>query len=344
MKLGKFWLWFFMVVSLNEWSCFGCWEEERSALLQLKENINFPDGKSLSSWIVNETAADCCSELSKLEILDFTPYSVNDSDVLPVFHFTFICLFSSCQELHALSNFVELELSYNEVDNFTASEGIKSMFRFETLYLDGIKSKVSNMKQSLTAFSNIKKLYFRYITLEGMLVTYALKHVSQLEGLYLDYSSVDASFLQSIGVMTSLKFLTLSECEINGTLPAQGQLSYAFYNSNSLETLDLRENRFSGNIPQWIGNLSSLRVILLRGNHFEGTIPEQLCQMKRLSMIDLSYNDLSGQIPHCLGNITLEDHLSSPMRSQVSWIWISSTSALSFLVYLWCFALLLFSA
>ncbi|CAA3001331.1 brassinosteroid LRR receptor kinase-like isoform X1 [Olea europaea subsp. europaea] len=112
---------------------------------------------------------------------------------------------------------------------------------------------------------------------------------------------------------TRLKGVDLGNNALTGPLELpssakldMGTLSYAFYNSNSLVTLDLRENRFTENIPHWIGNLSSLSVILLRGNHFEGTIPEQLCQVKRLSMIDLSYNYLSGQIQHCLDNITLE--------------------------------------
>ena len=30
--------------------CFGCWEEERVALLQLKASINYPNGTSLPSW------------------------------------------------------------------------------------------------------------------------------------------------------------------------------------------------------------------------------------------------------------------------------------------------------
>ncbi|XP_022850728.1 LRR receptor-like serine/threonine-protein kinase GSO2, partial [Olea europaea var. sylvestris] len=443
---------------LNEWSCFGCWEEERSALLQLKENINFPVGKSLSSWI----AADCClwqgvecsrwsrrvtqlnlgwtrdpklgdwhfnaslflpfedlktlslwsnnlvgwienegfdrlsklrnleglglgensfnrsilaslsqlsslknlnlrdsflpgktsadsherlSRLSKLEILDFSLNSVNDSDVLSVLNLNdfnslkeldisgdqfrslgninglknlkFLSLhannfnnsiFSSLQglsslkylglsrnkikgsiqmnESHALSNLVELELSYNEVDNFTASEGIKSMCRLEALYLDGIKSNVSNMLQSLTAFSNLRKLFLRNNSLEGMLVTYALRNLSQLEGLYLDFSSLDANFLQSIGGMTSLKFLTLSECGLNGTLPAQGIVTSCSWeglvpsclgNMTSLRFIDLSYNRFVGNIAfSPLPKLKSLEYLSLRHNNFQVPISFEL--------------------------------------------------------------------
>ncbi|KAK9289010.1 hypothetical protein L1049_017481 [Liquidambar formosana] len=43
-------------------ACNGGWEEETSALLQLKASINHPNGTSLTSWVEgNDTSAsDCC--------------------------------------------------------------------------------------------------------------------------------------------------------------------------------------------------------------------------------------------------------------------------------------------
>ncbi|KAL2545897.1 receptor like protein 56 [Forsythia ovata] len=197
-------------------------------------------------------------------------------------------------ELYDLNDLVELDLSRNEIENFNTSKDIKTMHSLQVLYLDSIiVSNISNMLQSLRAFPYLKNLYLRDYNLKRPIATiYELRHLSQLEGLFLDYSQLDTNFLRSIGVMTSLKFLSLHSCGLGGTLPNQ-------------VTLDLRENQFIGSIPQSIGNLSSLSIILLGRNHFEGTIPDQLCQMQRLSMIDLSYNGLYGHIPQCLGNITL---------------------------------------
>lgn len=54
-----FCFWVLVVVSqLWLYGCFGCYEKERSALLELKFSINNPDGTSLSSW---KAGADCCS-------------------------------------------------------------------------------------------------------------------------------------------------------------------------------------------------------------------------------------------------------------------------------------------
>ena len=48
--------------------------------------------------------------------------------------------------------------------------------------------------------------------------------LNKLEQLFLDGSYVDKSFLHKVGAMTDLNILTLAECGINGSLPAQGSL------------------------------------------------------------------------------------------------------------------------
>ena len=47
-----------MVVSLQVWLPLGCVEEERTALLQLKDSLNYPNGTSLLSWTKDD--ARCC--------------------------------------------------------------------------------------------------------------------------------------------------------------------------------------------------------------------------------------------------------------------------------------------
>ena len=57
----------------------------------------------------------------------------------------------------------------------------------------------------------------------------ALRRLNNLEQLYLDYSSINRSFLHKAGVMTSLNVLTMSQCGLNGSLPAQGSVSFQPY-------------------------------------------------------------------------------------------------------------------
>ncbi|KAL2459861.1 receptor like protein 14 [Forsythia ovata] len=317
-----------MVLSFlnRKWYCLGCFEEERISLLYLKENINFPNGISLPSWVEYETKAGCChwegvqcsnttgrviqldlydirywtledwyfnaslflpfqelrnlslgynnlvgwienegfdklsklkslealdlrensfdcnilsslSQLSslkhlnlqeifgqrntysherllglkKLQVLDFSGnHGIKDIDVLSVL------------ELYALNDLVELDLSKNEIEKFNTSKDTKTMHSLQVLYLDGIiVSNISNMLQSLRAFPYLKNLYLRYMKIP-IATIYELRHLSKLEGLFLDNSHLDANFLQSIGVMTSLKFLSLSSCGLGGTLLDHG--------------------------------------------------------------------------------------------------------------------------
>jgi hypothetical protein len=48
-----------ITVSLQGWLPLGCLEEERIALLHLKDSLNYPNGTSLPSWRIAH--ANCCS-------------------------------------------------------------------------------------------------------------------------------------------------------------------------------------------------------------------------------------------------------------------------------------------
>ncbi|CAA2981176.1 LRR receptor-like serine threonine- kinase GSO1 [Olea europaea subsp. europaea] len=467
----KLWVMLVMMVLslLNEWCCLGCWEEERIALLHLKVNMNFPDGRSLPSWVVNEIEADCCqwqgvecsnttkrvihlnldavrdrklgdwyfnaslflpfqklrhlslqwnqlvgwienegfdrlsklrnlealdlscnsfhrkilsslSQLSslkylrfrsslldrenygnsrerlfgltKLEVLDFmNNYGIIDDDILSVLNLNdFINLkelqlsgngfkrlgsiyglkylkvlslqsnyfnnsiFSSLhglsslksldlynnklkgtiqmKDLHALSNLEELDLSRNEVDNFTLPTGIKSVHHLQVLKLDDLYvSNISNMVQSLRAFSYLKHFYFRNNYVNGSIGSYELRHLRRLEGLFLDYSNVDWNFLQSIGALSSLKILSLPRCGLNGTLPVQGLCKL-----KNLQELDLSWNEYEGILPSCMANMISLRLVELSHNSFTGNIASPpLSKLTSLEYLSLSSNNF--QVP-----------------------------------------------
>ncbi|XP_073263945.1 cuscuta receptor 1-like [Populus alba] len=48
-----------ITVSLQGWVALGCLEEERIALLHLKDSLNYPNGTSLPSWM--KADVHCCS-------------------------------------------------------------------------------------------------------------------------------------------------------------------------------------------------------------------------------------------------------------------------------------------
>ncbi|KAM4102304.1 hypothetical protein ACB094_05G214300 [Castanea mollissima] len=101
----------------------------------------------------------------------------------------------------------------------------------------------------------------------------------------------------------SLQYLNLKENKFSGSIPE------AFLNISKIVTLDISDNKLSGIIPSAIGKLSYLRILLLRGNRLNGTIPTQLCQLTNISLMDLSRNFYSGTLPHCFQHLVCNETL-----------------------------------
>lgn len=59
---------------------------------------------------------------------------------------------------------------------------------------------------------------------KNFIIILELGALNNLEQLYLDGSSIDNSFLHKVGVMNSLKALSVRFCNLNGSLPKQGRL------------------------------------------------------------------------------------------------------------------------
>ncbi|XP_057726615.1 receptor-like protein EIX2 isoform X1 [Arachis stenosperma] len=101
----------------------------------------------------------------------------------------------------------------------------------------------------------------------------------------------------SMSFLLNLTSLHLHENNLSGDI-SSSSLQYC----RSLSILNVRKNRFSGNIPKWMPQ--SIRILQLRSNKFIGNIPSQICQMPLLIILDIAYNRISGHIPKCLNNIT----------------------------------------
>ncbi|PSS21027.1 Receptor kinase-like protein Xa21, processed, partial [Actinidia chinensis var. chinensis] len=85
-----------------------------------------------------------------------------------------------------------------------------------------------------------------------------LKH---LKVLGLDNSFIDNSFLYNVGVMSSLRVLSLRNSSLNGSLPEQGWCELS-----NLQDLDISENYIEGMIPSCLGNLTSIQLLDLSYN------------------------------------------------------------------------------
>eukprot|EP00934_Nitzschia_sp_Nitz4_P002572 Nitzschia sp. Nitz4//scaffold214_size40253//1387//19208//NITZ4_007584-RA/size40253-snap-gene-0.62-mRNA-1//-1//CDS//3329542090//2562//frame0 len=122
---------------------------------------------------------------------------------------------------------------------------------------------------------------------------------------------LDGTIPTTLGLLTGLASLELSENIINFTLPSElGNLSelvwnlIAFNNTRLRGTipatlgLDLGDNSFTRTIFSKVGNLSSLYTLHLSGNHPSGSLPSEIGKLSNLSSLELHDNSqLAGTIP-----------------------------------------------
>ncbi|ONK65199.1 uncharacterized protein A4U43_C07F34700 [Asparagus officinalis] len=71
----------------------------------------------------------------------------------------------------------------------------------------------------------------------------------------------------------------------------------------SLKFLDVSNNLLFGKVPDSFGNLKSLQNLSLSGNNFSGSIPNSIGGLGSIQSLDLSKNSLSGSLPSALKSL-----------------------------------------
>ena len=69
----------------------------------------------------------------------------------------------------------------------------------------------------------------------------------------------------------------------------------------------LNNNKLTGPIPSWLGNLTELKQLLINDNVLTGSIPSSLTNLMNLNQLYLTGNDLSGCIPPSLHDLPEND-------------------------------------
>ncbi|KAL5769752.1 hypothetical protein ACOSP7_013906 [Xanthoceras sorbifolium] len=146
-------------------------------------------------------------------------------------------------------------------------------------------------------FSYLWALSMSNNLLEGG-VPVQLSNIKGLKVLDISKNRLSGSIASSTN-LSSVRYLYMQKNALSGSIPN------AFFKSSESVILDLRDNEFSGSIPNEIDDqLSNLQFLLLAGNHLEGYIPHELCRLQNVSILDLSRNKLNGTIPSCFTNMS----------------------------------------
>ncbi|XP_061972598.1 receptor-like protein 9a [Populus nigra] len=290
MATKKMWVWMLLtlltLVGERCGRCYGCLEEERIGLLGIKALINPHSVYGyLGDWTVNKED-NCCKwsgikcdtaarRAIQLSLWDARDLRLGDWVLNASLFFPF-------RELQSL------DLSSTGLVGCFENQGFEVLSsKLELLDLSDKRFNDKSILSCLTGLSTLKSLDLSHNQLTGSASFYGtFFNSTTLEELYLDRTSLPINFFQNIGALPALKVLSVGECDLNGTLPAQGLCEL-----KNLKQLDLYGNNLRGSLPDYLGNLSSLQLLDVSRNQFTGNInSSSLTNIISLEFLSLSNN------------------------------------------------------
>ncbi|XP_061972286.1 receptor-like protein 13 isoform X3 [Populus nigra] len=314
MMMKKKWVWMLLTLltSVGEWygrRCYGCLEEERIGLLEIKALIdpNSVQGE-LSDWMDNKEDIGNCCEWSGI-VCDNTTRRVIELSLMRARDFRLgawvlnASLFLPFEELQSLDLGETGLVGCSENEGFgTLSSKLRELhvldLSYNKFYSDSILS-------CFTGLSSLKSLDLSWNTLTGSANFYGLNVLSsrlkKLENLHLRGNQYNDSIFSSLTGFSSLKSLDLSYNMLSGSTSING----TFFNLTTLEELYLDGSSLPLNFLHSIGVLPALKVLSAGECDLSGTLSTQgLCGLKNLEQLFLYENNLEGLLPDCFKNLS----------------------------------------
>ncbi|PPR83726.1 hypothetical protein GOBAR_AA36986 [Gossypium barbadense] len=319
----------FMVL-LIYFGCQGCLEEERAALLQIKDSMNISESSGFSNWYGEE----CCDwdgvecDPSRTRIHKILFYQLRDQRNIEVEPwFPNATLFAQFKDLQLL------ELPGNQIGGFLSTHAFKKLKHLRKLnlrdnsiqngsnfcwgkYLSLYNLDLSEMmspscspsfKLSILSLSgcSVKKispwmlhnitseLWLSGNNLTGPFISNFQNITSKLTLLDISDNFLHVTLLEDINLnFPELRHLDLSNNSFNGNLP--------IFFSDQFQTLDLLDNQFQGGIPHGMTSNMSFVYLRLSRNNLTGDLFPKNSSLPNLRWIYLNNNHLSGIFPYAL--------------------------------------------
>ncbi|XP_015878500.3 receptor-like protein EIX2 [Ziziphus jujuba] len=216
-----------------------------------------------------------------------------------------------------LASLVYLDLSYNSLEGeIPSSLGNLTSIVDLDLYSNSLEGEIPSSLGNLTSIvhldfssnrlggeipsslgdlTSIVSLYFVNNSLEGEIPS-TLANLCNLEEIYLSDNKFDGKVLNAFDSLSSgclsnsLRSIDLSRNSFSG------QLTDQIVEFKNLVYLSLRDNKISGPIPVSFGKLSALQVLDVGRNQLNGSLPESLSGLSNLYGLDISWNHLEGVV------------------------------------------------
>ncbi|XVF47989.1 hypothetical protein PTKIN_Ptkin03bG0154500 [Pterospermum kingtungense] len=243
------WSWVVLLAFLlGGWCvCEGCWEHEKTALLQLKPFFNHIQDVD-NYWVEGKQSSDCC-KWKRVEC------NTSTGRVLRLFlNLTYTTSYGDL-ELRGYDYYTEYDYAYNSY----ASE----------------ERDYWNLNASLfLPFEELENLYLGGNFIAGCVDNQGFERLSskleKLEILDLSYNYFNDSILASLSQLSTLKSLNLAVNQFTASNPTDGikRLSKL----SKMETLDLRGNILGNNILPHLHDFTSLKSLRLQYCGLKGTV------------------------------------------------------------------------
>ncbi|KAH9656661.1 putative LRR receptor-like serine/threonine-protein kinase [Citrus sinensis] len=136
----------------------------------------------------------------------------------------------------------------------------------------------------------LQALDLRSCSISGV-IPFSLGNLTNLTSLYLSDNGLTGTIPSSLGQLSVLSVLDLSRNSLTENIPT------SFGLLKNLSSLDISSNYLTGSIPPGLGTLSKLQYLNVSNNSLASSIPAQLGDLDSLVDLDLSMNSLSGSVP-----------------------------------------------
>ncbi|KAH7866363.1 hypothetical protein Vadar_019408 [Vaccinium darrowii] len=284
-----------------------CLPEQKSLLLQLKNNLTFNSSVStkLKNW--NQTLDCCkwngvtCDHNGYVAGLDLSSESISNG-------------IGYSSTLFSLRYLETLNLANNSLNSAPIPSNIGNLKNLEHLNL----SNSGFSGQIPVGLSLLTRLVVLDLSTPYFLGTPTLRvgnpnlstlfgNLSGVKELYLDGVNVSANgseWGQAISSsMPNLRVLSLSNCYLSGPIDSSLQ------KLQKLSEINLSSNNFTSHVPGFFANFRNLTVLRLSSSNLNGTFPKNIFhQVPTLKTLNLASNELlNGSLPDFPQNGSLQN-------------------------------------
>ncbi|KAL6139095.1 hypothetical protein ACLB2K_064372 [Fragaria x ananassa] len=205
---------------------------------------------------------------------------------------------SILESLGQLSQLVSLDLSSNSWEGSLREAHFINLTRL--MYIGLTTRRPVPIIFNLTDYEWIPPFKLQSLSMDNCRVGpgFPIWLQSQTELSYVQVTNAGISGAIPEGWMSSIssqiESLDLSYNQISGMLPFQ-------FNFPNLEYIFFSHNQLDGTIPSSVCSIQSLYSLSLNNNQFSGEFPREWSSWSHITFVDVSNNNLSGNIPSSMG-------------------------------------------